>query len=202
VISDLIRQTFADPRGAAQRILDMDLPAAVLWQGLALVVVLSVIAAQVTQMLLAPGMGDMGGGMNGTMGPGFGVSPVTMGLLQGAILLLMIGSVHWIGRALGGAGHLEGAVALVAWLQFLLVCLQGLQAVVGLAIPGLSFLVGIGGLVVFFWLLTQFVMVLHGFGSAGMVFVMIVVSLLAVTFALSVLLAVLGVGFTGEVPNV
>ena len=201
MISDLIRQTFADPRGAAQRIIGMELPIATLWQALALVIVLSVIAAQVTAMLLAPaGMApDMGAE---AMGPGFGISPLTLGLLQGAILILMVFCVHWIGRALGGTGRLEDAVALVAWLQFLLVCLQVVQAFLGLAIPGLSALVGLAGLVVFFWLLTQFVMVLHGFGSAGMVFVMIVVSLLAVTFALSILLSILGVAFLGEVQDV
>jgi hypothetical protein len=201
VIADLIRQTFADPRGAAQRIIGMDLPIGVLWQALALVIVLSVIAAQVTTMLLAPsGLApDLGAE---AVGPGFGISPMTLGLLQGAILILMVFCVHWIGRAVGGTGRLEDAVAMVAWLQFLLVCLQVVQAIAGLAVPGLSALIGLAGLVVFFWLLTQFVMVLHGFGSAGMVFVMIVISLLAVTFALSVLLSILGIAFLGEVPDV
>ena len=51
----------------------------------------------------------------------------------------------------------------------------------------------------FLWLLTNFVAVLHGFRSLGMVFVMIVVSAFAVTFVLSIVMSILGIVPSGVV---
>ncbi|MEM9250120.1 MAG: YIP1 family protein [Pseudomonadota bacterium] len=201
MIPDLIRQTFSDPRGAASRILRMDLPSNVLWEALALVVVLSVIAAQVTTLLLAqPGLAP--GEAGEEMIPSFLSNPLIMGAIQGVILVFMVFAVHLIGRGFGGTGQFDGAIALVVWLQFLLVCLQGVQVFAGLLSPALSGFIGLIGVVLFFWLLTQFVVVLHGFQSSAMVFVMIVVSMLALAFALSMVLTILGVVVVGEVPNV
>jgi hypothetical protein len=114
----------------------------------------------------------------------------------------MVFAIHWIGSSFGGIGRLEDSVAAVAWLQFLLVCLQVVQLVVGFVSPALSGLVGLAGIVFFFWLLTQFVMAVHAFESAAMVFVMIVVSLLGITFGLSLVLTLLGVATPGGPPNV
>jgi hypothetical protein len=193
-IPALIRQTLADPRGAARRIIGMDLPASVLWEALALVVVLSALAAQLAALMLGAG-GEM-------MPGGFPASPLLMGLVQGAILVVMVFAIHLIGRSLGGQGRLEDSIAAVAWLQFLLVCLQIVQTGAAVVSPALSGFVGLLGVVAFFWLLTQFVMVLHGFQSAAMVFVMIVLSLLGVTFVVSMILAILGVAVVGEMPGV
>lgn len=197
VIPDLIRQTFADPRGAAERLMRLDLPAPVLWEALALVVALSVVTAQVTTIFIggaaAPEAEMMGN---------FFANPLLMGAVQGAILVIMVFAVHIIGRAMGGMGRFEDAIALVAWLQFLLVCLQVAQTFVGFLSPALSGLVGLAGIVLFFWLLTQFVMALHGFESAAMVFVMIMVSLLGITFAISMVLTFLGILVVGEPPDV
>lgn len=200
LIPDLVRETLSDPKSAARRLIGLDLPQGALWEALALVVVLSVLAAQISLLMLPAGMAPEGAGPEEMM-PGF-ASPVALGVAQAVVLAGIAAAVHWIGRFLGGTGRFDDALVLVVWLQFLLVCLQVVQAVLGLIAPPLSGLVGIAGIVVFFWLLTQFVMVLHGFGSAPMVFVMIVVSLLGVTFAISVLLALFGVAIIGEPPHV
>lgn len=201
MIPDLIRQTFSDPRGAATTIIRMDLPAAVLWEALALVVALSVIAAHLTTMLLLePGLAT--GEQGEELIPAFLTNPLMMSFIQGTILVIMVYAVHWIGRSFGGEGRLPDAIALVVWLQFLLLCLQVVQALLGVLSPALSSLVGLAGVVLFFWLLTQFIQAIHGFRSAGMVFVMIVVSMLAITFAVTMLLAILGIGIVGEAPNV
>jgi hypothetical protein len=197
-IPDMIRETLRDPRAAAKRIMAMDLEAGTLWQGLALVVVLSVIAAQVTALL----SGAPAGGGAEIMLPAVLSSPLLMGFVQGALLVLMVFAVYWIGRTFGGGGRFEDSIALVTWLQFLLVCLQVVQGVATLILPPLAGLIGIAGLVLFFWLLTQFVTVMHGFDSPGMVFAMIVVSMLAIVFALSMVLALIGVLFVGEPPDV
>lgn len=194
LIPGLIRQSFTDPKGTAKRLIALDLPAPVLWEALALVVALSAIAAQVSSLLLS--------GPGGQALMPFATSPMLVGFVQGAILVIMVFAVHWIGRSFGGVGRLEDSIVSVAWLQFLLVCLQVLQLGVGFVSPALSGLIGLAGVIVFFWLLTQFVMAVHAFESAAMVFVMIVVSLLAITFALSLVLSILGFALPGGPPNV
>ena len=47
----------------------------------------------------------------------------------------------------------------------------------------------------FFWLLVNFIAVLHGFQSTGMVFVMTIVSFITIIFVLSIVLTILGVTF-------
>jgi hypothetical protein len=201
LLPTLIRQTLTDPRAAAHRIIGFQLPSHVLWQGMALVVALSVIAAQLTAFLLAPSATDTTAGQEMLM-PTFFSSPFLMGFIQGAILVMMVFAVHWIGRAMGGTGQFPDAIALVVWLQFLLVCLQVVQALLGMVAPGFSGLVGLLGIGLFFYLLSQFVLVLHGFQSAALVFVMILVSLLGLTFVLSVVLTLLGIVVVGEAPSV
>ena len=196
-IGEMIRETFRDPREAARTIMGLDLPATVLWQALFLVVVLSVLTAQVTGLMT----GAYSGGGAEMLLPGFLGSPLTMGFVQGALLVVMVFAVYWIGRSFGGWGSFEASIALVTWLQFLLVCLQVGQAVASLILPPLAGLIGLAGVVIFFWLLTVFVCELHGFQSSGMVFVTILVSMLAIIFALSLVLAIIGVVFVGEVPN-
>jgi hypothetical protein len=200
LIPDLMRETFADPQGAARRIIGLDLPSQALWEALILVVVLSVIAAQVSLLVAGPGLAPQGPGGEPMM-LAF-TSPLGLGIAQAVVLAGIAAAVHVIGRGLGGMGRFDDALALVVWLQFLLVCLQVVQALLGLVAPVLSGLVGIVGIFVFFWLLTQFVMVLHGFGSAPMVFVMILVSMLALTFAISLLLTLFGFAIPGDPQNV
>ena len=197
LIPGLIRQTFSDPQGAARRLVALDLPAPVLWQALVLVVALSAMAAQVSSLLISGGPAAEGEALLP-----FAQSPLLVGMIQGAILVIMVFAVHWIGRSFGGVGRIEDSIAAVTWLQFLLVCLQVVQLGVGFVSPALSGLVGLAGIVFFFWLLTQFVMAVHEFESAAMVFVMIVVSLLAIVFALSLVLTLLGLTVPGEAPNV
>jgi hypothetical protein len=182
-LTALLRETLADPRGAARRILAVELPDAVRWQALLLVVVLSVLLVQIA-LLLSPGgaaMEPMGG------------APLQAGLLQGAALVMMVTAVHFVGRALGGTGEFGQALTVVTWLQFVTLCFQVLQIVTLLLLPPLAGLVALASLAVFLWLLVSFVQELHGFRSRGLVFLMILMSFFAIAFMLSILLAIFGV---------
>jgi hypothetical protein len=197
MIPDLIRLTLRDARGGARALLGLGLPATVLWQALALVVVLSVIVVQLTALMtgaLAVPEGEEA--MNRLL-----LSPVVLGLVQVALFVVMVFAIHWVGRGFGGTGEFEGALAVVAWLQFLLVCLQVVQMGLLLVAPLVAALAGLAGVAGFFYLLTQFVTVLHGFRRAGMVFVMILVTMFALTFVLSLVLTLLGVVLVGASPD-
>jgi hypothetical protein len=52
---------------------------------------------------------------------------------------------------------------------------------------------GLLGVLVFLWLLTNFVAVLHGFSSLFQVFLMILVSAFGIAFGLSIILTLIGV---------
>jgi len=58
------------------------------------------------------------------------------------------------------------------------------------------------GIVVFFWLFTQFVTVVHGFRNPGLVFLAILISLTGFVLGVSILMASLGITFMGEIPDV
>lgn len=176
-------RTVKNPQEGATEVLSLGVPREALGPALALVVVLSIILAQVTAIFLA------GSGVAGPMA----VGPMVTGLFQLMVLIVMIFAIFWIGRAMGGTGTLAESALLVAWLQFIMVCLQVVQTLALLILPPFAGLVGVASLILFIWLLTNFVAVVHGFTSLVQVFLMILVSAFGLAFALSILLAILGV---------
>ncbi|MEL6643600.1 MAG: Yip1 family protein [Pseudomonadota bacterium] len=180
----MVGRSITNPREGAEEVLALGVPREALWLILAIVVVLSILIAQITSLFSAPSNDIMGG---------FLQNPLITGIIQMGLLIIMIFSVHWVGRAMGGRGSFEEATLLMSWLQFIMVCLQLLQTLSLLILPPFAGLIGIAALVLFFWLLTNFVAVLHGFNSLAQVFVMILVSGFAIAFLFSLVLTVLGV---------
>ncbi len=182
----LLRETLRDPHAAARRVMGTPLPDGARWQALLLVVVLSVILLQLAVML-------SGGQTGGVM---------MSGLLQGAVLVGTVLAVHYIGRAFGGSGTFPDALILMAWLQFVTLCFQVAQIVTLLIVPPLAGLVAIASVVVFLWLLVSFIQALHGFRSRVMVLFGLLASFFALAFALSFVLALLGVSVPGAFDDV
>ncbi len=177
-------RTVRNAREGAIEILSLGVPREALWLALALVVTVSILLAQATSLVV---LGEAGGPA------GLPAGPMAMGFIQLALLVVMIFAIFWIGRSFGGTGSFEETILLVAWLQFIMVCLQVVQTVALLVLPFIAGLIGIAGLVLFLWLLTNFVAVLHGFASLGQVFVMILVSAFGIAFGLSIILTLIGV---------
>jgi hypothetical protein len=177
-------RTVRNPREGATEMLSLGVPREALWPALALVVVLSILLAQMTSLMMtgSVGMEDMP------------VGPAATGFIQLLLLIVMVFAIFWIGRSMGGTGSFEETVLLVAWLQFIMVCLQGVQAISLIVFPSVvAGLIGMLGLFLFLWLLTSFVAVLHGFASLFQVFVMILVSAFGIAFGLSIILTLIGV---------
>lgn len=106
---------------------------------------------------------------------------------------LVLRAIHAVGRAFGGRGRFEDALILVVWLHAVGFVLQLAQLAILLILPPLAQLVVLAGIALLFWLLTGFVAELHGFVSRVQVFVMILVTLLALSFALALVLGMLGI---------
>jgi hypothetical protein len=170
-----------NPREGAAEILALGIPREALWPALALVVVLSILLANVTALLLSS---------EATAMP---VGPAATGFIQLALLVVMVFAVFWIGRAMGGTGSFEESILIVTWLQFIMVCLQVVQAAILVLSTSLAGIFGLLAVVLFLWLLTSFVAVLHGFSSLFRVFVMILVSAFGIAFGLSIILTLIGV---------
>ncbi len=188
---NMVRDTISDPRRGAEMILSLNLPRSALWLAFSLTIVFSMILGLlVTFVLGAP-----------EEGPLTGQTPVALGLMQGAFLFLAVHAVTHIGRIFGGTGSFEGALALVTWLQFIFIVLQVLQLAVALIAPPLAAVISLLAIVLFFWLLSHFITVLHGFTSVGQVFVMTLLSFVVILFILSLVLTLLGLGLPTGTPT-
>ena len=104
-IMTLVLETIRNPKAGADAILARRIERGVLWQLLALVTVLSVLAAQITVVLLGPGSGELMGGplLN---------SPLLATVIQAALLLALVYATFAIGRAFGGHGTFDDVLAL------------------------------------------------------------------------------------------
>ena len=74
----------------------------------------------------------------------------------------------------------------MVWLQLLTVALQLLQLVASVIAPPLAGLIGLGGFVLFLWLMTAFIAELHGFRSRGLVFLGMVLTALGAGLILGI----------------
>ena len=181
----MVGRTVQNPREGASEVLSLGLPRDAIWIVVGLVVVLSIILAQISSLML----GARGGDPDDMLA----IGPIAGLAIQLGVLLGMGGAVHLVGRAMGGSGSFPEALLLIAWLQFIMVCVQVIQLLAILVMPPLTGIIFVLGLALFLWLLTNFVAVLHGFRSLAQVFVMILVSAFAIAFFLSLALTFLGV---------
>lgn len=208
-LADLMRESLVDPRAATRRITALALPAPVLWQALIAIIALTVLLEQATFWM---------GGAGGTTLPDpasltpqeqqvleltrlYAENPLGMAFVQGAFAVVAVYAIFFVGRMFGGTGGFEDALAMVAWFQTILLALQLAQALTGLILPPLSGIIALITLVLFFYLLTMFVAELHSFESPGMVFVMIVATMIAMAFTITLFLTLFGITFLPEMPN-
>ncbi len=181
----MVWRSITNPREGAEEVLSLGVPRDALWTLLFLVVVLSAFLGQVATFLLV--------GVEGAEAAGLLGLPIATGAIQLGALIGTIFAIQLIGRAFGGTGSLDETVLLVAWLQFVMLCVQVVQTILIVVAPAFSSFLVIVALGLFMWMLTNFIAVIHGFRSLAQVFVMILLSLFMIAFVLSILLAIIGV---------
>ena len=182
------RDTIRAPQEAAQAVLALNLPRNVLWLGLALVITLSTLLASAV-LLMVP-MPEAGAGVP---------MPIVMGIVQAVFLVLVSLGIAVIGARFGGKGDFDGALALMVWLQAVFLVVQAFQiAAIAIGLSVLADIVSLASIPLFFWLMAQFVTVLHGFSSVWKTFWAIIMFLIAFAFLLS--LVVTSFGFVPMMP--
>ncbi len=178
-------QSIPEPRKVARDVLALHFPRAVLWQAFALFAVLSTGLGVATSILFPPGP-ELAGSLL--------ADPLRMGVIETATLVITIFAIYWMGHAFGGHGTFPQAILTVIWLQYVAFLVQLAVLVLVLFAPPMAVLVNVFGIGVSFWILTFFVTEMHGFRSAGLVFAVIVATILGVVMGMGILLAIIGVG--------
>lgn len=179
----LVRLTVQSPRQGARRIMAFDLPINGRWLALILVATGSAIGTHLSIALMPPEQRDM---MLTLI-----ASPVRTALLQAGIWAVIAAAIAAGGRMRGGTGSFPDALILMVWLQFILLCVQLVQVVAGVMLPFLADLIGLAGLGLLLWLLTNFVAELHGFRSLIAVFAGLIAGAFAFVFVAAILLTMI-----------
>lgn len=187
-LADLIWISIIDPRRAARTILGFQFTREVLWMMVLLVVVLSVILTYVTMIV---------SGASALFMPGFQIEPMILALIMSANMVFLIFGLFWTGKLLGGQGTINGFIAVVTWLQALLLTAQAAQTVIALVSAQLSSLIGTASLVYGLWILIQFITEAHGFNHWGRGAMVLVLAILGVSAGISLLLGTIGVSTLG-----
>lgn len=185
-VMGLVAMTLRDPRGAARAILRIPLSLQGRWLLLALMAVLSALLMQVLQAMLPPPVAADGTVLE-PVGPFVWAGMVAVGMVLTSLL------VFAVGRWRGGKGELPDAVILIAWLQFIQLLVVGLQVVLLAVLPFAVPVAEIVGLLLFLWLLVNFVAEMHGFRSVGMVFLGVIITFVGFVFAMTLVLMLVGV---------
>ena len=191
----LARLTLRNPAQAVRVLQSLDLPMAVRWMGLIVIVSLSSILASLAMRLL-PVLTESSLNLPD-------LSPISRAGLQLGGMVLSAWLVAGIGRAFGGRGDFPDALLILVWLECLMLAVQALQIVVMLLFPLFGSMLGIAALLAMVWLSVQMIKELHGFRNAALVFLGTMGAGLLTLIVLSVLAGALGLmpDIPAEVPQ-
>ncbi len=184
-------RTITNAREGAEEVLSLGIPRQALGLGLATVVVISTAISQAQSVFFQAIGAETPEGLMG--------NAIAMGAILFVILVVIAYSIWIVGRFFGGRGTLAEALLIVAWLQFVMIVVQLGQLVAMLLLPPLAALILLAGFILFFWLLTNFVAVVHGFQSRILVFLMMLVTAFVLAFLAGIVLSVLGIDLSSMV---
>jgi hypothetical protein len=179
----LVRLSLQDPRAGVRSLLALGVPLPARTIGLLLMAVASALLMHLGYLVLPPTDDPLALFMM--------ESPLRAAAVQWLVLAGSVLLIFRIGRAWSGKGSLPDTLLVVVWLQVIMLGVQVVQLVVFLIAPLLAGLVSIGGLVLFFWLLTSFIAELHGFASRGKVLAGILVASFGVAMVLVLMLSLI-----------
>lgn len=188
-IMELARFSLQSPRAAARALLAMDLPGNARWTLFFLGVIGSALASHIGFRFLPPDAQALWADAMSR--------PILGAVMQVAFWLLAVIALQALGRWGGRQGSFADTLLLVSWWQVLFFCLEAAQILALLIVPPLGELMGVVGLILLLWVLTQFVVELHGFQYFWRVFPGVIGALLLAAVALIVILAVVVTLFAG-----
>lgn len=174
--------TVRDPAQAAAVLLAMRPGRDVLWLALVLAAVLNTLVFSLSDILLP----------TPPVFPPVLHQPLAYFAMITLGLAGFIQFLTWIGRLLGGRGGFADLMVLLVWLQYLRLGVQAAALVLVLTLPVLSLVLVAGATIVGLYILLHFVSQAHGLNSLGRAAMTLILTMVAMAFAISVLIALLG----------
>ena len=117
-------------------------------------------------------------------------NPLVFAGLQFAGLSIMAGLIFLGGRVFGGTGRFTEVLAVLGWIQVVLLALQLAQIAAILIVPSVAALIGLASIFLTLWILPNLIAEVHGFRSAIVTFFGMVGVMVGVVVSLSVVLVV------------
>lgn len=187
MLRELTRETLIHPRRLLARVLAMDWTPALRWQVFAAVVLLSTLVSWLFFMAI-----DRDGVLT-LMLPG----PLTLAVANALLLLMLVLAVFSIGRGFGGTAGFGDTLVTISLLQAIMLVVQVVQMVLILVSTLLADLFGLVSLGLLLWLLTNFVMQVHGFRSLLQVAFGLIGALVGLSLLFSLVLVLTGLSGQG-----
>lgn len=181
----LVGESLVSPRSAARTVIDLRLPRQVLLEAALAVTAMGVVLGYLAVML-GPGDPDQ-------VSAALVTNPLLGAALQFSIILVVAFLTARIGALFGGTGGLDAALALVVWLNTMMLLIQTVQLGVLLVVPPLAGFIAVATVIWALWAYANFVTELHGFQNPLFVLGGVILSMIVLFFGLAMILAILGV---------
>lgn len=189
-LAHVMQLTLQNPRAAARHLMDRRLELSTIWLVMALMAVISAGLSTVSLLLAPPETeADLVAPAIMTMLQ----NPLQVAVLQAVVMVIVAMLAQGVGRLFGGHGNFRDGLVLIVWTEALLCVLQLAQIVLMPVSPSLAAAIGLFGMVLFVWVLSNFIAEMHSFASAGHV----LFGIIATVFAVSVLMTIVLVGMKG-----
>jgi hypothetical protein len=189
MLLQLALDTLLTPRAVARRVLALDLAPPTLIEATAATASLGV-------LLGYAGLALSGGAVD-PVSAAVLERPLLGAVLQACVMTTVAGLAYRVGRAFGGSGGFWGALLVVVWLNAVTLGIQVVQLVALAVAPPLAGVVSIATLFWLLWAFSSFVAELHGFASTAMVLGAVLLTSIAIAFALTILAGVFGLAPQG-----
>jgi hypothetical protein len=188
-----LRYSLQSPRDAIRQVIDSDPPMTARWIALLLVAIASTFLTLLGQRLVP----------SEELPAAFAWSMDSPLSLAASLVVMLYVSAHLLfrlGRFRNGRGSFDDSLTVMIWLQIIMLAVQAVQLALHVLLPPFALAANLAGLVLFFWLLTNFVAELHGFESLTRTFFGILVALVGLTLLLGFGLALV-IAVTVGVPS-
>lgn len=183
---NLLSDSFVRPRAAARSVLALRLAPALLLQA-----AIAVTAAGIVFGYLAV---RLGGAEIDQVSTAILAYPLLGAAIQFGAILVVAFLTARIGSLFGGTGSFESALALVVWLNVVMLLIQIVQILLMLLAPPLTAFVAIFAVIWALWAFANFVTELHGFQNPLFVLGGVILSMIVLFFGLAMILTILGLG--------
>jgi hypothetical protein len=181
----LVSDSLVSPREAARTVIALGLSRDLLIQAAAAVTAVAVILSYLA-VLVRPGQADQ-------VSAAILANPLLGAAVQFGIILIVAFVTARVGAMFGGRGNLDGAFAVIVWLNAMLVLIQAVQLGALIVLPPLAALIALATVVWLLWALANFVTELHGFQNPLFVLAGVILTIIVLFFGLAMILAILGV---------